>query len=133
VFISGKFLFSDHPMSAITAITRSMPPPPPIPIPIWRGFQPGHPNPSQIGVEFNDLSRIGVRFVIWGKVWVSDHPMSAISAITRSFYGPLPVSFSQTPTPHRRFVANTTQTSIRSSGDRAVEVHFLVYFAFEFG
>jgi len=36
--------------------------PPPIPIPDWRGFQKGHPRPSQIGVDFSDQALIGVGF-----------------------------------------------------------------------
>src|SRR5690349_17601500 len=38
--------------------------------------------------------------------------------------GPLPASFSHDPTPHKRFVENKSQTSIRPTGDRAVEALF---------
>ena len=55
---------------------------------------------------------------------VGDHPI---------FCSPLPASFSQRPTPHRRFVDNKSQSAIRPSGDRAVEVLFLRFSAFQSG
>jgi hypothetical protein len=58
-------------------------------------------------------------------VKASDFPItrSPDYPITR-FHGPLPVSFSQTPTPHSTFIANKRRTIIRPSGDRAVEASF---------
>jgi hypothetical protein len=63
--------------------------------------------------------------LISGKVFGVNYPILAIPAILAiSSYGPLPASFSQTPTGHRRFVDNKHQTPIRPSGDRAVEALF---------
>jgi hypothetical protein len=42
----------------------------------------------------------------------------------RALCDPLPVYFSQTPTPHKRFVANKRRSSIRPNGDRTVEAPF---------
>jgi hypothetical protein len=56
-------------------------------------------------------------------------PILAISAILAIFCIPLPASFSQNPTRHRRFVANKHQTSIRPSGDRTVEAHISLFSA----
>ena len=55
--------------------------------------------------------------------WVSNYPFTKLLICQISF-APLPVSFSQTPTPHRRFVANKRQSTFRPSGHRAVEAFF---------
>jgi hypothetical protein len=50
-----------------------------------------------------------------------------MSAITRDYgdsCGLLPVSLSQRPTPHERFIENKSQTAIRPNGDRTVESRF---------
>src|SRR5579864_9630336 len=43
------------------------------------------------------------------------------------------MSFSQTPTPHTRFVANKDQSAIRPNGDRAVEGIFWYFSAVKCG
>jgi hypothetical protein len=71
-----------------------------------------------------------VSFVVNGFAF----PITAMTAITRDYgdaQSPLPASFSHRPTPHRRFVENKGPTSIRPSGDRAVEAAFLRFSALE--
>src|SRR5579864_1776697 len=85
------------------------PPPPPYAshlIPDWRGFQ-----------RFQGWFRSASSVLISGKVLV--FPISAISrdlgdsVDSGDSHGPLPVSLSQPPTPHERFVENKGSTSIR--------------------
>jgi len=59
--------------------------------------------------------------------------MSAISRDHGDFCSPLPASLSHRPTPHSTFVENKDQTSIRPSGDRAVEALFSRFSAVESG
>ena len=65
------------------------------------------------------------------KLLVSRSRRSPDHRISRSFCGPLPASFSQAPTPHKRFVENKSQSAIRPSGDRAVEFFFVCFSAFQ--
>jgi hypothetical protein len=110
------FWVSDHPISGAT---------------------PTPPYPSQVGVDFSDFWLIGVELSLWGWVFnFGDYPILAIRAPNKPGFGllgwksgdlscgPLPASFSQTPTRHRGFVSNKGPSAIRPSGDRAVEALF---------
>jgi hypothetical protein len=71
-----------------------------------------------------------VSVLIRGKVLVFRSPDLPMSRSPDSC-SPLPASFSQTPPPHRGFVANKDQTPIRPRGHRAVEDPFSCSFGVE--
>jgi hypothetical protein len=107
--------------------------------PSARGFRVDGWKSSQIGAAFRDQTSIGVGlgFLCVPQPALSDSELAKGESNGCPYvvegYGPLPVSFSQHPTRHRRFVANKGSTVVRPSGHRAVAPLLSRCFGVQFG